>query len=107
MGADSGQDAPASVPGASVASAEAASKDVGMTSAEAPAPPTISEDSEAVDSKWFQDPSFVTDLLGALPGVDINDPRIQEALKEVGGSDDKKEGDGGASSGADSSGNDA
>ena len=44
----------------------------------------------AVDATWFQDPSFVAELLGGLPGVDINDPRIQNALKEVGG-DEKKD----------------
>merc|ERR1719296_158156 len=44
---------------------------------------------EGVDSQWFQDPSFVQELLGSLPGVDVNDPRIQEALNEV-----KKDGDG-------------
>eukprot|EP00931_Biecheleriopsis_adriatica_P066497 TRINITY_DN4083_c0_g1_i1.p1 TRINITY_DN4083_c0_g1~~TRINITY_DN4083_c0_g1_i1.p1 ORF type:complete len:434 (-),score=138.90 TRINITY_DN4083_c0_g1_i1:245-1546(-) len=48
------------------------------------------EGGEAVDSKWFQDPSFVSELLGSLPGVDINDPRIQSALKEVSGGDDSK-----------------
>jgi len=37
----------------------------------------------AVDTQWFQDQSFVQELLGSLPGVDMNDPRIQEALKEV------------------------
>lgn len=49
-----------------------------------------------VDAKWFQDPSFVQELLGQLPGVDINDPRIQKALKEVGGDEEggeKKDGD--------------
>lgn len=49
--------------------------------------------SGAVDSKWFQDPSFVQELLGSLPGVDISDPRIQAALQEV-GSDDKEKKDG-------------
>lgn len=44
-----------------------------------------------VDSRWFQDPSFVQELLGSLPGVDINDPRIQMALHEVGG--EQKDGD--------------
>jgi len=47
-----------------------------------------------VDSKWFQDPNFVQELLGSLPGVDINDPRIQNALKEVQGEDKKKDEEG-------------
>lgn len=36
-----------------------------------------------VDSKWLQDPDFMQELIGQLPGVDINDPRIQAALAEV------------------------
>jgi 26S proteasome regulatory subunit N10 len=44
-----------------------------------------------VDTQWFKDPSFVNELLGSLPGVDINDPRIQDALKEVSGEDEKKD----------------
>eukprot|EP00811_Abedinium_folium_P012608 NODE_21698_length_741_cov_1.576547.p1 GENE.NODE_21698_length_741_cov_1.576547~~NODE_21698_length_741_cov_1.576547.p1 ORF type:complete len:69 (-),score=31.39 NODE_21698_length_741_cov_1.576547:369-575(-) len=41
--------------------------------------------------KFFQDPSFVEELLGSLPGVDTNDPRIQEALKELNAKDEDKE----------------
>ncbi|CAE7172980.1 RPN10 [Symbiodinium pilosum] len=54
------------------------------------------EGGEAVlDGRWLQDPSFVQELLGSLPGVDIDDPRIQDALKEVsGGAPPKKDGDG-------------
>merc|ERR1712032_1017908 len=61
-----------------------------------------------VDSKWFQDPSFVQELLGSLPGVDINDPKIQMALKEVRGDEkDNPSGSGGAGgSGGSSGGND-
>ncbi|EER05376.1 26s proteasome non-ATPase regulatory subunit, putative [Perkinsus marinus ATCC 50983] len=36
-----------------------------------------------------QDPSMVAELLSGLPGVDLNDPRIQEALKDL--QEDKKE----------------
>jgi 26S proteasome regulatory subunit N10 len=64
-------------------------KDVAMT--EAPAE-TKAEGTTAaasadpmVDAQWFQDPTFVSELLGSLPGVDINDPRIQSALQSVGG----------------------
>ena len=32
-------------------------------------------------SAQIHDPAFVAELLGTLPGVDINDPRIQEALR--------------------------
>jgi 26S proteasome regulatory subunit N10 len=45
----------------------------------------------------FQDPSFVSQMLGSMPGVDPNDPEIQEALrkaqekKEEDDGDDKKE----------------
>merc|ERR1712060_349620 len=55
-----------------------------------------------VDSKWFQDPSFVQELLGSLPGVDINDPQIQSALKEVRGDekDENPPGNGGGASGS-------
>lgn len=63
-----------------------------------PEPPKEGEDlNTTVDSRWFQDPSFVQELLGSLPGVDINDPRIQMALQEVGGGEQKE---GGQASGA-------
>lgn len=54
--------------------------------------------SATVDATWFQDPSFVQELLGSLPGVDINDSRIQKALKELAGSNG--EGGGAGSSGS-------
>ena len=28
------------------------------------------------------DPAFMSDVLGSLPGVDSNDPRIKDALKK-------------------------
>jgi 26S proteasome regulatory subunit N10 len=31
----------------------------------------------------FQDPSFVSQMLGSMPGVDPNDPEIQEALRKA------------------------
>ncbi len=37
-------------------------------------------DSAELDPELFHDPEFVTDLIGSLPGVDINDPEIQEAI---------------------------
>jgi len=48
----------------------------------------------SVDPRWYQDPSFVQELLGSLPGVDVNDPRIQSALQEVSGDtkEDAKDG---------------
>jgi len=49
------------------------------TPAEAPAPP-VPVDMNAM----FQDVDFVQDLLGGLPGVDVTDTRIQDALREVG-----------------------
>ena len=47
-------------------------------------------------SAVFQDPNFVSSVLGSLPGVDVNDPRIQSVLnslpeKKDGEGDDKKE----------------
>jgi len=75
-----------------------ASKDVEMKDAGAAGGDAVG----GVDTKWFQDPSFVTELLGTLPGVDINDPRIQEALKSVGaGEEEKDKKDGGSGSGGD------
>lgn len=72
---------------------------------EAAAPPAAQASAAAatpedMDAKWFQDPTFVQELLGSLPGVDINDPRIQSALKEV--AEAKKDGD--SSGSADKSG---
>jgi len=115
------QDADPPAPAAAPAEAEApkpadTSKDAEMTPADAPAPasgssasaaaPAASGDAEmsdpTVDAKWFQDRAFVQELLGSLPGVDISDPRIQQALKEVGGNEEqKKEGDGSGGSGGD------
>jgi len=89
--------APAAAAAPAPAAAEPAktepAKDVDMKPAEASAaaPAPAAAEAGVVDATWFQDPSFVAELLGGLPGVDINDPRIQNALKEVGG-DEKKEG---------------
>ena len=41
----------------------------------------------------FQDPQFVNQLLGSLPGVDPNDPAIQNALKNLNQQQQKKDGD--------------
>jgi len=70
------------MPDAAAKPAEAA-----VSSASAPA---AASDGAAIQPSWFQDPSFVSELLGGLPGVDMNDERIQQALKEVAG-DGKKE----------------
>jgi 26S proteasome regulatory subunit N10 len=40
----------------------------------------------------FQDPSFINQMLGSMPGVDPNDPEIQEALRKA---QEKKEDDSG------------
>merc|ERR1712137_44842 len=89
-------DAPASTAEATETAAAAPKAD--SASASNPADPAAAAGGEvpAYDTKWFQDPEFVSELIGSLPGVDINDPRIQNALKEVGG-------EGEASGGADSS----
>jgi len=80
-------------------------KDAEMTDAAATteAPKSAEEDAK-IDGNWFQDPDFVNELLGSLPGVDIQDPRIQNALKEVGGDAKGKEGDGSGSGDASGSG---
>merc|ERR1719291_191204 len=88
-------DAPAPADPKPADPAPAAPKDAPMPDAAAAAAPKAAAapapsggEDPAVDSKWFQDPAFVQELLGSLPGVDINDARIQAALQEV-GSDDK------------------
>jgi len=72
---------------APTSTSEAPPKDVVMTdtkaAAENPAPEAQSTEGVPLDSNWFQDPDFVSELLGSLPGVDVNDPRIQEALASV------------------------
>jgi 26S proteasome regulatory subunit N10 len=47
---------------------------------------------EEEKTQQFQDPAFVNQLLGSLPGVDPNDPQIQNALRNI-GDDDKKDDD--------------
>ena len=41
----------------------------------------------------MDDPAFVNSLLAGLPGVDMNDPKIQEAMQQVttGGADGKED----------------
>merc|ERR1712038_540919 len=36
---------------------------------------------ESASTSQFQDPQFVNQLLGSMPGVDPNDPSIKEALE--------------------------
>lgn len=43
------------------------------------------------EKQQFQDPQFVNQLLGSLPGVDPNDPQIQNALRDL--NKDEQEGD--------------
>jgi 26S proteasome regulatory subunit N10 len=40
-------------------------------------------DGAAAASAEFQDPAFVNELLGSMPGVDPNDPEIQQALRQA------------------------
>eukprot|EP00593_Proboscia_inermis_P010745 CAMPEP_0171322238 /NCGR_PEP_ID=MMETSP0816-20121228/114834_1 /TAXON_ID=420281 /ORGANISM="Proboscia inermis, Strain CCAP1064/1" /LENGTH=189 /DNA_ID=CAMNT_0011820663 /DNA_START=403 /DNA_END=972 /DNA_ORIENTATION=- len=47
------------------------------------------EGDAAETPQQFQDPQFVNQLLGSLPGVDPNDPAIQNALKNL--NPDKKD----------------
>jgi len=93
-------------PPAAGTSAEAAPAAAAPATAAAPSEGSAAAGGEQVDTKWLQDPSFVQELLGSLPGVDISDPRIQSALKDI--ADDKKpEGEGsGSGSGSGSGGGD-
>ncbi|KAF0775024.1 hypothetical protein AaE_001276, partial [Aphanomyces astaci] len=59
--------APAAVPTTPATAASAAS----------PAPPAPASASP------FMDPAFVSQLLGGLPGVDPNDPKIKEAMEKL------------------------
>lgn len=47
----------------------------------------LSEEDLSEQMKICQDEGFLRELLGSLPGVNVNDPRIQEVLKEVSGKD--------------------
>lgn len=41
------------------------------------------QEDESKAEGQFQDPAFVNELLGSMPGVDPNDPEIQEALRKA------------------------
>ncbi|DAZ97832.1 TPA: hypothetical protein N0F65_002502 [Lagenidium giganteum] len=56
--------------------------------AAASAPPPAPAPASALP---FTDPSFVNSLLLSLPGVDPNDPKIQEAMAQMAKKDDKKD----------------
>lgn len=80
-------------PAAAEAAAPAAAKEAAPASGAAPM--AVEAGAPAGDAgvqQWLQDPDFLQELLGSLPGVDINDPKIQDALKEA-GADEKKDGD--------------
>jgi 26S proteasome regulatory subunit N10 len=68
------------------------------------APATVSSSSSAaptpVPSTGFVDPAFALSLLGELPGVDINDPSIQEVLRSLQGQQPGSGGNGGAGGGS-------
>ena len=51
-------------------------------------------DEPTPEQQHFQDPQFVNQLLGSLPGVDPNDPQIQEALRTAREHTPKKESEG-------------
>merc|ERR1719364_379247 len=78
----------------STAPAEAAPAAAPAPEAAAEEPPTkkvksdgeekTEEEGEKNMNAMFQDIDFVQDLLGGLPGVDMGDARIQEALRAVG-----------------------
>lgn len=59
-----------------------------QTSADEPPPmqpPVPEQQPEAATAPPFNDPSFVTQVLAQLPGVDPNDPAIQAALESIRG----------------------
>ncbi|CAD7922434.1 unnamed protein product [Amoebophrya sp. A25] len=60
------------------------------TEPKADAPPAAAAAAPA-EENLFQDPDFMASLLSELPGVDVNDARIQAAIK--GDDADKKDGD--------------
>merc|ERR1712232_39995 len=47
------------------------------------------DNEEEAKTEEFQDPAFVNELLGSMPGVDPNDPEIQEALRKAHKKEDK------------------
>jgi len=51
---------------------------------------SASEGAAAPSGGQFQDPAFVSNLLGSLPGVNPDDPAIQEALRKAKEDEDKK-----------------
>jgi 26S proteasome regulatory subunit N10 len=54
-----------------------------MQTDEAEAKEGESKPAAAAAGGQFQDPAFVNELLGSMPGVDPNDPEIQEALRRA------------------------
>merc|ERR550539_219667 len=50
---------------------------------------------EGEQQQQFQDPQFVNQLLGSLPGVDQNDPEIRNALENLNKSNQEKDNDDG------------
>eukprot|EP00551_Chaetoceros_affinis_P002825 CAMPEP_0203633328 /NCGR_PEP_ID=MMETSP0088-20131115/446_1 /ASSEMBLY_ACC=CAM_ASM_001087 /TAXON_ID=426623 /ORGANISM="Chaetoceros affinis, Strain CCMP159" /LENGTH=446 /DNA_ID=CAMNT_0050486607 /DNA_START=128 /DNA_END=1468 /DNA_ORIENTATION=+ len=51
------------------------------------------DSSSSSQQQQFQDPQFVNQLLGSLPGVDQNDPEIRSALENLNKSNQEKEDD--------------
>lgn len=49
----------------------------------APSPTVAPPAATPAVSAQFYDPSFVSSMLASLPGVDPNDPRIQQALQQI------------------------
>lgn len=50
---------------------------------------SMQTDEKEEQQQQFQDPQFVNQLLGSLPGVDPNDPQIQNALRDINKDTDK------------------
>jgi len=54
-------------------------------------PAATTESTSESQQQQFQDPAFVNQLLGSLPGVDPNDPSIQNALRNLNQGEEKNE----------------
>ena len=50
---------------------------------------SMQTDEKEEEKQQFQDPAFVNQLLGSLPGVDPNDPQIQNALRDINKDEEK------------------
>jgi len=62
-----------------------------MASSPSPNQPTTSTGGEDISKELMEDPNFVNSILMSLPGVDPDDDRIKNALKQLEQKKDKNE----------------